>query len=1014
MKAVFDTCTPRPEVLEGDLREDVFAARLKDVIEGKADRVYQDPGVFFENTYHTEGLRLLLDEALGRLAGSKPARNPVIRLETAFGGGKTHSLIALYHAARGFDPGQRFVAPGLIPRPGSVRVVGIVGWDLEPRDGLSHGDVTTYTLWGELAYQLGGPEGYALVAASDRDRAAPGPGLLEKLIGGGPALIMLDEVARHLRAAKAVGTATGRSDLAEQTVAFLMSLFEYAGSKERVAVVFTLADPSDAFGTETEELRQQLGEARRLSARQERVITPTGETEIAAIVTHRLFARIDRTAANEAAAAYAAYYRRLLDQGATLPERAGWAEYARDMAACYPFHPELLTTLNRKTSTIPNFQKTRGALRLLGLAVRRLWTTRPADATLIHSFHLDLGDEGIAGDLTSRLDRPAFKQVIEADIVSPMLGSPAHAQAIDGAWLDAGKPAYARRVATTVFLHSLTQGVATGVDPADLHLAALAPGDDPVLLQKACERLVDTGWFFDWDGHRYRFKTEPSLNKIINDEMAMVGQSKAKAELDQRIRQVWKAGYLKPQLFPSEPGDIDDDADKPKLAIMHYDAVTATATEPPPLVRHLFDHAGSQEGYRTYKNNVVFLVADKDQVANMVQVARRYLALGRIVGDATRLAEFSEADRQRLKKMAEAAELEVRIAITKAYRYLFYPSADAPQKHSNLAGEVLQPQDQGDVERDQTHVVVRTLKALNKVLAADDPPLSAAFVHAKAWDANQPMMPTDDLRRAFARRMALPILLDLNQLKKTIRNGISQGVWVYYDSAAQMGYGRSSPVPTVQFTDEALLYTPEEARRVGLRIKGETPVVPPPGETCPLCHQPVAECTCGVAPPCPVCGKSPCICGQEVRLHAEGAPAQAFQALADQCADHGVASISRLLITIEGSGREGAREARAIGLAIPQLGKGEFHVEQSFNAEFGAGGSLSVSFRGDWEHYKRLKPATDALGQEATKLAARTVLGVSFAEGLPLASDQWQAIHDVFNTLGFGRIAVDAEPLPKA
>ncbi len=1014
MKAVFDTCAPRPEVLEGDLREEIFAARLKDVIEGTADRVYQDPIVFFDNTYPTEGLRLLLEEALMRLAGAKPARNAVIRLETAFGGGKTHSLIALYHVARGFDPGPRFVAANLTPRPGSVRVVGIVGWDLEPRDGLSHGDVTTYTLWGELAYQLGGPQGYALVAGSDRDRAAPGPAVLEKLIGGGPALIMLDEVARHLRAAKAVRTASGKSDLAEQTVAFLMSLFEYAASRERVAVVFTLADSADAFGKETEELRQAIDEARRLSARQERVITPTGETEIAAIVTHRLFARIDPGAAKNTADSYAEYYRRLLDQSTGLPERAVRAEYAREMVECYPFHPELLTTLNRKTSTIPNFQKTRGALRLLGLAVRRLWATRPADAMLIHPFHLDLSDEGIAGDLTSRLDRPAFKQVIEADIVSPMLGSPAHAQAIDTPWLGAGKPPYARRVATTVFLHSLTQGVATGVDPADLYLASLAPGDDPLLLQKACERLVETGWFFDWDGHRYRFKTEPSLNKIINDEMAMVGQSKAKAELDQRIRQVWKAGYLKPQFFPSEPGDIDDDADKPKLAIMHYDAVTATAAEPPQLVRHLFDHAGSQEGYRIYKNNVVFLVADKEQVPNMVQVARRYLALGRIVGDATRLREFSEADRQRLKKLAEAAELEVRVAITKAYRYLYYPSADATQEHSKLACEVLPPQDQGEVQHDQTHVVVRALKALQKVLTADDSPLSAAFVHAKAWDAGQAVMSADDLQRAFARRMALPILLDVNQLKKIIRNGISQGVWVYYDSATQIGYGKNSPVPAVQISDEALLYTPEEARRLGLRIKGETDVVLPPGGTCPVCGKPVAECICGTTPPCPVCGKSPCICGQEVRLHADGAPAQAFQALADQCADHRIGSIARLVVTIEGSGRDGAREARAIGLAIPQLGKGEFSLEQSFNAEFGAGQSLSVSFRGDWEHYKRLKAATDAFGQEASKLAVRTVLAIGFPEGLAIPSDQWQAIYDVFNTLGFGAIVVDAWPLARS
>ena len=948
MKSVFETCDPRPEVLQGELRGEIFAAQLSDVIEGRADPVYQDANTFFANTYPTEGLRLLLDEALTRLAGAKPARNAIIRLETAFGGGKTHNLIALYHAANGFDPGPKFVTPGLIPKAGAVRAVGVVGWGLEPRDGLAHGGATTYTLWGELAYRLGGAAGYALVAASDRDRAAPGPAFLEELVGNAPALILLDEVARHLRAAKAVPTATGKSDLAEQSVAFLMSLLEFAASRERVVVVLTLAEPGDAFAQETEQVRQELTEASRLSARQERVITPTGETEIAPIVTHRLFARIDRQAAEPTVRAYADYYRRITDQGANLPQRAVRAEYARDMLDCYPFHPELLTTLNRKTSTIPSFQKTRGALRLLALVVRRLWQERAPNTYLIHPFHVDLSDEGIAGDLTSRLDRPAFKQVIEADIVSRMAGSPAHAQAIDVPWRQAGRPLYASRAATTAFLHSLTQGVATGVDPSDLNLAVLSPGDEPALLQKACERLVDSGWFFDWDGHRYRFKTEPSLNKLVNDEMTMVGPSKAKAELDLRIRQVWKTGYLKPEYFPTEADDVDNDAGLPRLAVMHYDAATSAADEqaPPELVRRIFDHAGSLEGYRTYKNNALFLVADRDQVDNMVQVARRYLGLGRIVGDAGRMRELHEEQRQRLKKMAEAAELEVRVAITKAYRYLYYPSADAPQRHSNLAREVLPPQDQGEVDRDQTNVVVRVLKQLQKVLTADDATLSAAFVKSKAWDAGLQMISTEDLRHAFARRMALPMLLDLNQLKKTIRNGVSQGTWVYYDTVEGWGYGRASPTPMVQIAEDAILYTPEEARRLGLRMKGE-PVIGP-AQTCAVCGRPAGECICGRTGPCPECGNDPCTCSRRVRLHAEGAPAQAFQAIVDQCNDQGVSALARLVVAIEGTGKEGAREARAIGLAIPQLGKAQFRLDQSFNAEFAAEESVSVSFRGDW------------------------------------------------------------------
>jgi len=1004
MKTIFDSCEPRPQVLKGELREEIFAARLKDVIKSQADPVYQDPVTFFDNTYPTEGLKVLLDEALGRLTGVKPASNSIIRLETAFGGGKTHNLIGLYHAARGYAPGVSFVDAALIPTPGVVRVVGVVGSDLQPRDGLDHLDhVTTYTLWGELAYQLGGAAGYAFASGGDQDRSAPGTGLLEKLVGDEPTLIMLDEVARHLRAAKTVPTVTGKSDLAEQTVAFLMSLFEFAASKERVIVVLTLADPRDAFGKETEELRHELAEARRVSARQERVITPTGETEISAIVTHRLFKSVDRDGARETARAYTNSYRQLVEQGANLPQRAVRAEYAEEMAGDYPFHPELLNTLNRKTSTIPNFQKTRGALRLLAMVIRRLWETRPADTYLIHPFHLDLGVESITNDLTSRLDRPAFKQVVEADIVSAKTGSPAHAQVFDQPLLEAGKPPTTCRVATTVFLHSLTQGIASGVDPADLLLAVLIPDDDPVLPHKAAERLYDKGWFFEWDGHRYRFKTEPSLNKIVTDEMGMVGRTKAKQELDSRIRRVWKSGIFKVVPFPQEAGEVDDDTGLPKLVVLHYDATTATATEPAPpeLARKIADYAGSLEGYRRFRNNVLFLVADDERVDEMVQTAQRYLAIARITGDAERMSEFTEEQRKKLKKMGEAAELEVRVSITCTYRHLYFPRADALQRDSNLAHEMLPAQDQGKVKQDQSAVVLRALRQQQKTLTGDDPTLAAAYVKSRAWDANQVSLTTEELRKAFARRLGLPILLDLNQLKKTILNGVKSHVWVYYDAAAELGYDADAPPPAIQVDDEFYLYLPEEAIRVDLPIKGKTK--PKDKEaTCPICGHPASQCTCG---------DEIDFSTRQEPLRGEGVPQQVFQQLLDRCHDRQVTHLSTLRIILRGDGPAGARNMRTLGLVIPQLGKGEFLVEQTYNAEFGEGQYLSNKIALDWNLYRRLKQVTDALAQEATKFVHITRLTAGFPDGLDVQGDQFRTIHEVLTTVGLDKIQLEGEPL---
>lgn len=1000
MRPIFETCEPRDEVLRGELKDEIFAARLKDVIDERAEEVYQKPAVFFENTYPTEGLKTLCDEVLGRLLGAKPVRSPFIRLETAFGGGKTHNLIALYHLVKNrVDPSQvaTIIKEDLLPEEPLEWVAGVVGSDLDPENGIDHGDATTYTLWGEIAYQLKGIDGYRIVESSDQNRVAPGTQVMEKLVGDEPVLILIDEIARHLRAAKAMKL--GDTNLAEQTIAFLMSLIEFVASRERAVLVLTLADPSDAFGRETEEMTKDLAEAKHISARQERVITPTGETEIAAIVTHRLLKKIDKEAAKETADHYSQYYRRLLDQDAELPERAVRADYTQEMVTDYPFHPEFLTTLNRKTSTIRNFQKTRGALRLLAMVVRRLWEEQPLDACLIHPHHLDLGVDDIVDDLTSRLERPEYRSVVEADIVSPRAGSKAHAQELDLSFISAGKPPYTQRVATAAFLHSLTHGVASGVHPEDLLLAVIHPDDEPTLIIKATEQLYEKGWFFDYDGTRYRFKPEPSINKIIADEMNLVGRTKAKQELDDRIRKVWKKKHFKPEYFPSEAGDVDDDAKEPKLVVIHYDAATVdgSAQEPPELVLKIFERAGTLEGYRTYKNNLLFLVADQSQVNRMVELVQRYLAIQRIVGDSERLAEFNDAQRDQLKKKREAAELDVRVAITRTYKYLYYPSADAPKSAGNLAVNTLPPQDQGEVQEDQVEVILRVLKNLEKVLTADDAAMPAAFVKAKAWSAGLEVVSTESLRKAFAQRMGLKMLLDINQLKRTTRDGAKSGVWVYYDAVEQKGYGPPSPAPMVRFDEDALLYTPEEAERLGIQIKGE--------------DKP--------RPVCPLCDRYPCVCDEEtegpveIRIHAEGAPAQVFQSIADQCHDQGVEALKRLTIRTEGPGKEAATDARAMGLAIPQMGKGTYFVEQSMGAEFGAEETFEIKFSGYWDRYKRVKQLTDAFSQEASKVHIKTTLRADFPQGLPVGEDQFQTIRDVFTTLNLGKMFVNAEPIEK-
>lgn len=1010
MRAIYETCEPRREVLHGELREELFAARLKDVLDGKADPVYQDPGVFFENTYPTDGLRTLLREALGRLTGRDPTANAVVRLETPFGGGKTHNLIALYHAASGSQAAATLVTPELIPPPGAVRIAGIVGSDLDPTGGLLHRDVTTYTLWGELAYQLGGAAGYQLVAESDRHtKAAPGTGLLDQLVGDRPTLILLDEIARHLRAAGAVPTATGRGDLAEQAVAFLMSLLEFAASRERVVVVLTLADPSDAFGRESEELRARLAEARRVTARSERVITPASEDETAPIVAHRLFRAIDRQAARETAEAYLASYRRLTEQGTPLIPEVTTAAYAERIVATYPFHPELLRVLSLRIATIPNFQRTRGALRLLALVVRRLWERRPQPLSLIHPHHVDLSLPAIVEELSSRLDRPAFKQVIEADIASRVPGQPAHAEAVDAEHAAPGRPPYAQRLATTIFLNSLVQAQATGIEEPALLSAVLEPGDDPVPLRRALHQLLERCWYLADDGRRFRFGTEVQLPKLIADEVAVVPVTLAKAKLEERIRHIWQRGALEPVFFPHEPADVPDDAGVPKLVVVHFDAATATAAEsnPPELVRTLFEQAGVAGGFRRYRNNVVFLVADQGQRAPLVELARRYLAIERLASDPARLRDFSPEQQRRLREMRDQAELELRVGITRAYRFLYYPSGDVPHGAVPLAREVLPAQDQGAVEGNQAEVVVRLLRQLEKLRLGDDSPLPAAFVRSRAWNGQQGKVSTEDIRRAFAQRVNLPMLADLNLLKRTVREGVRGGEWVYFPASEGVAYDADSPEPLVEISEETFLYVPGEAARLNLARAGRREGEPGPGvtpERCPVCHNPVAACTCGEDEVRPATSPG-------IELRAAGPPPQAFQSIADRCRDNQVARLARLRVTLEGAGHAAVQELRALGIALGQLGRGRVRISLKAVAEFGEGERLDILFQGEEGRSRPVRQALESLGPQARALAAWAQAELDYgADGLAV-DDELGHLAEVFAGLPFGRLEVEAEPV---
>lgn len=953
MQTIFETCVPRVDVLEGTLTESMFAARLSDVVNDVAADVYQNPAIFFASTYPTDGMRSLFEEACGRLTG-RMAGASAIRLDTSFGGGKTHQLIGLYHiATRGRAiPGiERFADPSVLPAS-PVRVAAVVGSDLDPVNGIQHDDgVRTYTLWGEIAYRLGA---YDLMAESDRQRVAPGTQALAAVIGEAPTLVIIDEIATYLARLLARGQAEQ-----SQLSAFLFSLLELGTVRPHLSVVYTLAASSDAFGHLTDDLRQtfeqQQSELASISARQEHIITATLDQEVAGIVTSRLFESVDRAAAGEVAAAYADLYRRNIEGGEPLPSLAGSGDYRQALERSYPLHPEMLNVLINKVGTLANFHKTRGALRLLALAVRDLWSARAEDAYLMHLHHINLGNDDIAAELTSRLDRPGMRGPIQADIISST-GSAAHAQELDAGPIASGKPPIHRDAATSVFLHSLVVGTTAGATINDVTLASSGPTIQPSMLVTALEGLEAVAWHLDRTATgQYRFRTEPSLNKVVADRKGDISTSAVKQEIRQRLQEVYGAGQqfrLVPS--PSVPAEIDDTMANVALAVIDFDSATVDgANKPAPaLVQRLWERAGTDESFRRYVNRVFFLLAERGQLDRLFDRTREMLAVEQATQDPDLLNSLETIQRQRLDERKGASKLEFRVALCNTYRHLYYPG------EGGLRQVTLPPQDTAGARRVQQQVLYDTLRGLRQIQEANQP-LSPAWVRDKAWPGAQDNVSVKALYEQFYAKAGLPLLQTPTVLIDCIIEGLKTDAWRAKQGETIISRQRGNIPTTVDLSGDMVLYDVAA-------LDESLPVAPPAPGTTQVRETPTAYVTGGVAST--GSGTTAVVTPIPVStITGMGDINRAFAELRDECERERISAIKRLDLEVEGKDA-----VRALGLALPGLPRRGVTIQQTVRAYIGDSDYLTVEYSLPLDKTNSLRSALRAF-DENVDTASMTV-----------------------------------------
>ncbi len=963
---LYDTCEPREDVLEGALSDAIFAASLDEVVAGSAPAVYGDPRTFFAGTHPSAGLRALLDESLGRIGGGRPDAASVIRLETNLGGGKTHNLIALYHAARGHLPADRladFMTPELYPAEPIERPAVFVGTSAGATSFPEIDGVEASTVWGYLALQLGGADLYQYVKADDEALTAPGAHALKEVLDGAPRLILIDEIARYLETAS--GRTVAGSTLAKQTVAFLMALMEAVDSHPRASLVITTTQVTDAFGDSTQAVLDAISDARSLLARREHVLRPSEEADLPKILARRLFESVDDSLAAAVARAYAEAIEQAESRGVDVPDAMESPTWQSEVTDSYPFHPALIRVLDKRLSTIPNFQRTRGALRLLARTVRGLWTDRRDRLDLIRLDHVDLGDREIAEDLSSRLDRPSFEPVIRADIASSGGGEASHAELVD-AQMGAR---YATRLATAAYLYSLTTDV-PGVTAGELVGSILAPGDDPVVMQRALENLEASAWYLHVDARGYRFSTELSLNKLVEESIREITTQKTKTRATQILAEQFRDGALKVRRA-WEDAKVPDRSEEAQLVILHWDDFPGTfgvdpAEGVPGRVLDLWERTPSG-GIREFRNRVLVLAPSAATHQTMLAAVRRHLALNALAENSDALAALSPEKRAELDRAAKESELEARIAVCNHVNVLYVPQANG------LEPVELDVVTQASVKRNQTEAILDRLAAMEKTLAAGDKALDPGYIKQKLGAQLEQAFPTTGFVEAFARRTDLKLVLDKDKLRELVAAGVRSGAWDYHDGAVERWATRERPDASVRLGDDTYVYPP-----------GSAPPVAP--EPCPLCgevHGP-GPCPSGAGGGT---GGDTVVVEQGRTFTGEGSAAAAFAQARQAGLDAGRTALEVLAIRVGHVGDAAGTELQKLLSVVPPSEPGvELRYEVRVETAFEPGERLTVDFAGkpsDFAHVRDgLRQAI--AGREATLDATLTA---SFGEPPALDGD---------------------------
>ncbi len=986
MRTIFDTCEPRDDVRHGTIRESEFAADLARVLRKEAAKEYQDPALFFANTHPTEGLKALLTNVFRRLSGAGGEASAIFRLDTQYGGGKTHALIALAHVANGAAGVaniDEFVERALVPST-PVTVAAFDGENADPANGRDVGDgIRAFTPWGELAYALGGKAGYERVRASDEQRKAPGASTIVELFGGRPALMLLDELSVYLRKVK------GRPE-ADQLTPFLTALFKAVESSPGVVLVFTLAlgksGASDAYAQENDYLAEKLAEAESVAARKATLLEPTAEHETAAVLRRRLFAHIDEAGAAEAVEAYSALWKQ---HAGDLPTTRLNANPTEEFRRSYPLHPELLSVLTDKLATLENFQRVRGMLRLLTQAVAKLWSEQPAQTYAVHLHHLDPAFGPTRTEIVTRLGLRNFAPAIDNDVASA--NGTALAQQIDVADY-AGLPPFGSAVARSILWHSFAfNDPLKGASVEELRFASLAPGMDLGFINDARQKFTSqSAYLDDRPGVPQRFLTEANLNLIIRRQEQQVDRDAARGDLQDRIRAIYEGQTLRLIPFAAGPEDVPDSIEegRPFLVLIGHDneAVRSDRLEVPKVVEKIFRYKGTQSEFRALQNNLVFLSADETQKTMMKDAMVRRLAL-QAIARPERIGQLAEHQQHDVRERFQQSEQRLAAAIQTCYRHVFFPSRNNRLEGATveLGHTALDVPSASERPGSGQLAILRALENNNKIRRASDAPLAPTYVRDQT-PLKKGQITTAALRNEFRKDPRLPILLGDDNFIELVRKGIQEEVYVYRSADLLLGPG--DPGAEIRVDENSMVFTMAYAREHGIWPRtpapGPGPQPTPPGPT-PL----------PTPPPLPP---------GTIEIRAEAPLKEALTHLWDQARTKTGMQIRSIRLRVFD-----ADEALRLLNSMTGIPGAETSVEITAAYETSTGSTLDLTFEGAPKDALVVKEFLQPQFRSAGEKDLTMSYSLTYAAGLSLDGDEPQKLAERLARFATGTVEARAE-----